>query len=68
MHDRASGARAYIEPPTKLARAGSHSRDTHTETWRLVLIGAPIAWDTLTVVGYDQVQALADAAQFDRDA
>jgi hypothetical protein len=67
MHDRASGARAYIELSTELARAGSHSRDTHAKTWRLALIGAPTAWDTLAIIGYDEVQPLTDVAQFDRD-
>jgi hypothetical protein len=68
MHDRASGARAYIELPAKLARAGSHSRDTHAKSWRLALIGVPMARDALAVIGYDQVQALSDGAQFHRDA
>lgn len=66
MHHRAGGPRAYVEPPTKLAREGLHSGDAHAKIWLLhVICRRMLLSDALTVIGYHEVQPLTETAELD---
>ena len=68
VHHRTSGARAYVDLPTQSLRACLNSGDTYAKSQLLTLLRPPAVSDTFPVIGYYEVQPLADLAELDRDA